>query len=141
MIGFSKVTYQFSSVAQSCPTRCNPMNCSSPGLLSITNSQSPPKPISIESMMPFNQLILCHPLLLLHSIFSSTRVFSNESTPLISWPKYWSFSFNISPANEHTGLIPVGWTSWISLQSKGLSRIFSNTTVQKHWFLGAQLSL
>ena len=141
MIGFSKVTYQFSSVAQSCPTLCNPMNCSSPGLLSITNSQSPPKPISIESMMPFNQLILCHPLLLLHSIFSSTRVFSNESTPLIRWPKYWSFSFNISPANEHTGLIPVGWTSWISLQSKGLSRIFSNTTVQKHWFLGAQLSL
>ena len=141
MIGFSKVTYQFSSVAQSCPTLCNPMNCSSPGLLSITNSQSPPKPISIESMMPFNQLILCHPLLLLHSIFSSTRVFSNESTPLIRWPKYWSFSFNISPANEHTGLIPVGWTSWISLQSKGLSRVFSNTTVQKHQFLGAQLSL
>ena len=141
MIGFSKVTYQFSSVAQSCPTLCNPMNCSSPGLLSISNSQSPPKPISIESMMPFNQLILCHPLLLLHSIFSSTRVFSNESTPLIRWPKYWSFSFNISPANEHTGLIPVGWTSWISLQSKGLSRVFSNTTVQKHQFLGAQLSL
>ena len=118
MIGFSKVTYQFSSVAQPCPTLCNPMNCSSPGLLSITNSQSPPKPMSIESMMPFNQLILCCPLLLLHSIFPSTRLFSNESPPLIRWPKYWSFSFNISPANEHTGLISfrIDWFDLLPVQ-------------------------
>ena len=73
--------------------------------MSITNSQSPPKPMSIESMMPSNHLILCHPLLLLPSIFSSIRVFSDESALHIRWPKYWSFSFNISPSNEHPGLI------------------------------------
>ena len=73
--------------------------------LSITNSQSPPKPMSIESVMPPNHLILCCPLLLLPSIFPSIRVFSNESALLIRWPKYWSFSFNISPSNEHPGLI------------------------------------
>ena len=72
--------------------------------LSITNSQSPPKPMSIESVMPSNHLILCHPLLLLHSIFPSIRVFSNESALCIRWPKYWSFSFNISPSNEHPDL-------------------------------------
>ena len=72
--------------------------------LSITNSQSPPKPMSIELVMPSNHLILCHPLLLLPSIFPGIRVFSNESTLHISWPKYWSFSFNISPSNEHPGL-------------------------------------
>ena len=73
--------------------------------LSITNSQSPPKPMSIESVMPSNHLILCHPLLLLPSIFPSIRVFSNKSVLHIRWPKYWSFSFNISPSNEHPGLI------------------------------------
>ena len=73
--------------------------------LSITNSQSPPKPMSIESVMPSNHLILCHPLLLLPSIFPSIRVFSDESVLHIRWPKYWSFSFNISPSNEHPGLI------------------------------------
>jgi len=73
--------------------------------LSITNSQSPPKPMSIESVMPSNHLILCHPLLLLPSIFPSIRVFSNESALYIRWPKYWSFSFNISPSNEYSGLI------------------------------------
>ena len=72
---------------------------------SITNSQSPPKPMSIESMMPSNHLILCHPLLLLPSNLPSIRVFSNESALHIKWPKYWSFSFNISPSNEHPGLI------------------------------------
>ena len=71
--------------------------------LSITNSRSSPKPISIESVMPSNHLILCHPLLLLPSIFPSIRVFSNESALCIRWPKYWSFSFNISPSNEHPG--------------------------------------
>ena len=73
--------------------------------LSITNSRSPPKPMSIESVMPSNHLILCHPLLLLPSLFPSIRVFSKESALCIRWPKYWSFSFNISPSNEHPGLI------------------------------------
>ena len=81
------------------------MSRSTPGLLSITNSRSPPKQMSIESVMPSNHLILCHPLLLLPSIFSSIRVFSNESALPIRGPKYWSFSFNISPSNEHPGLI------------------------------------
>ena len=80
-------------------------------------------------------------LLLLPSIFPSIRVFSNKSALHIRWPKYWSFSFNISPSNEHPGLISLGWTGWISLQSKGLSRVFSNTTVQKHQFFCPQLSL
>ena len=101
--------------------------------LFITNSQNPPKPMSIESVVPSNYLILCRPLLLLSSIFPSIRVFSNESALHIRWPKYWSFSLNISPSIEHPGLI--------SLQSKGLARVFSNTTVQKHQFFGAQLSL
>ena len=73
--------------------------------LSITNSQSPPKPMSIESVMPSNHLILCRPLLLLPSIFSSIRVFSNESALHIRWPKYWSFRFSISSSNEYSGLI------------------------------------
>ena len=73
--------------------------------LSITNSQSLPKPMSIESVMPPSHLILCHPLLLLPPILPSIRVFSNESTLCVRWPKYWSFSFNISPSNEHPGLI------------------------------------
>ena len=90
--------------------------------------------------MPSNHLILCHPLLLLPSIFPSIRVFSNESALRIRWPKYWSFSFNISPSNEYSGLISFGWTGWISLQFKGLSRVFSKTTVQKYQFFGAQLS-
>ena len=109
--------------------------------LSITNSWSSPKLMSIESVMPSNHLILCHPLLLLPSIFPSIRVFSNESALHIRWPKYWSFSFNICPSNEHHDWSPLEWTGWISLQSKGLSRVFSNTTVQKHQFFGAQLSL
>ena len=73
--------------------------------LSITNSRSPPKLMSIESVMPSNHLTLCHPLLLLPSILPSIRVFSNESALNIRWPKYWSFSFNINPSNEHPGLI------------------------------------
>ena len=110
--------------------------------LSITNSWSPPKPMFSELVMLSNHLILCRPLFLLPSIFPSIRVFSNESTLHIRWPKYWSFSFSIIPSNEHPGLIcPLGWTGWISLQSKGLSRVFPNTTVQKHQFFGAQLTL
>ena len=109
--------------------------------LSITNLQNLLKLMSIKSVMPSNHLILCHPLLLPPSIFPSIRVFSNESVLHIRWLKYWSFSFNISSSNEHSGLISSSWTGWISLQSKGLSRVISNTTVQKHQFFSAQLSL
>ena len=97
--------------------------------LSITNLQTLTNPMFIESVMPSNHLILCRPLLLLPSIFPIIRVFSNESALHIRWPKYWSFSFSISPSNEHPGLISLGWSGWISLQSKRLSRVFSNTTV------------
>ena len=100
------------------------------GGLSITNSQSSLKHMSIKSVMPSSHLILCHPLLL-PPIRPSIRVFSNESTLRMRWPKYWSFSFSIIPSKEIPGLI---------LQSKGLSRVFSNTTVQKHQFFSAQLS-
>ena len=86
--------------------------------LSITNSRSPPKPMSIESVMPSNHLILCHPLLLLPSIFPNIRVFSNESALHIRWPKYWSFSFNISPTSEHPGLISfrMDWLDLLAVQ-------------------------
>ena len=120
-------------VAQPCPTLCALMDHSTPGfpvhhqLLELTQTHVQ------ESMMASNQLILCHPLLLPPSVFPSIRVFSNESVLYIKWPKFWSFSFSISPSNEYLGLIP--------LQSKGLSRVFSNTTVQKHQFFGTQLSL
>ena len=83
--------------------------------LSITNSQSLFKLMSIESVVPSNHLILCHPLLLPPSIFSSIRVFSTESGLRIRWSKYWSLSFSISPSNEYSGLISLGWTGWISL--------------------------
>ena len=108
--------------------------------LSITSSWSLLKLMSIESMMPSNNLIFCYPLLLLPSIISSIRVFSNESVLCIRWPKYWSFSFSVSPSMNIQDWFPLGWTGWISLESKGLSRVFSNTTVQKHQFFGAQLS-
>ena len=112
-----------------------PWTASREASLSITNSRSLPKLMAIESVMPSNHLILRCPLLLPPSIFPSNRVISNESVLRIRRPKYWSFSFSISPSNEHLGLIGL-----ISLQSKGLSRVFSNTTVQKHQFFGAQLS-
>ena len=97
--------------------------------LSITHSWNPTKPMSIELVMPSSHLILSHPLLLLPSIFSSIRVFSNEAALRIRWPKHRSFSFNISPSNEHPGLISFRLDWLESLQSKGLSRVFSNTTV------------
>ena len=108
--------------------------------LSITNCQSLPKPISIESVMPSNHLIPCCPHLLLHSIIPSMRVFSNESALHIRWSKFWIFSFNISLSNEHPGLISFRM-DWLDLLvSKRLSRVFSKTTVQKHQFFGAQPS-
>ena len=103
--------------------------------LSITSIWSLFKLMSIESVMPSNHLTLCGPLLLLPSIFPSIRVFSSESVLCIRWPKDWSFSFSISPSNEYSGL-----TGFISLQCKGLSRVFSSTTVRKHQFFSAQPS-
>ena len=103
--------------------------------LFITNSRRSLKFISIESVMPSSHLILCRPLLLLPPIPSSIRVFSNESILCMKWPKYWSFSFSISPMNTHDWS-PSEWTGWIALQSKGLS----NTTVQNHQFFSTQLS-
>ena len=112
------MSVQFSSVAHLCLTPCDPMNRSTPGLQSITNCWTPPRPMSIESVMPSNHLLLCCPLLLPPSIFPSVRVFSNESALCIRWPKYWSFSFNISPSNEHPGLISfrMDWLDLLAVQ-------------------------
>ena len=109
--------------------------------LSITNSQSIPKFLTIESVMPSNHLILCRPLLFLPSTFPSLRVFSNESVLGIRWPKDWSFSFSISLPNKYLGLISfrMDWFDLLSVQR--FSRVFSGTTVQKHQFSGAQPSL
>ena len=96
--------------------------------------------MSIESVMLSNHLILYCPLLLL-SIFPRVTVFLNEPVLHIRWPKYWNFSFNIRPSNDHPGLISFIWTGWISLQSMGLSRVLSSTTVQKHQFFSTQLFL
>ena len=109
--------------------------------LSITNTQSLLKLMSIELVMPSNHLILYRPLVLLLSIFPSFRVFSNESVLPIRWPKYWSFTFSISLPMNIQDWLPSRLIGWISSQSKGPSRVFSNTTVQKYQFLGTQLSL
>ena len=109
--------------------------------LSFTISQSLLKLMSLESVMTSNHLILCHSLLLLLSVFPRIKVFSNESTLQVRWPKYWSFSFHISPSNEYSGLLSLGLTGLISLQSKGLLRVFSSTTIQNHQFFGTQPSL
>ena len=108
--------------------------------LSITNSQNLLKIMSIESVMSSNLLILCHPLFLPASIFPSIRVFSNESGLCIKWPKYWSFSFSISPSSEYSRF-PLELIGLISLLTKGLSRVFSSTSVLKNPFFGTQLSL
>ena len=101
--------------------------------LSFTISWSLLRLMSIESVMPSNHLILCCPLFLLPSVFPSISVFSNESVLHIRWPKYWSYSFSISPSKEYSGLISLRWTGWISLLSKRLSRVLSNTTVQSSY--------
>ena len=133
---------QFSAVTQTCLT------LQAHGLQHARLPCSSPTPGACSNSCPSCRW--CHPtissfvipfFLLLPSVFSSIRVFSNESVLLIRWPKYWSFSFNISPSNEYQDWFPLGWTGWISLLSKGLSRVFSNTTVQKHQFFRAQLSL
>ena len=133
---------QFSSIAQTCPTLCDPINCSTPGLpvhrqfLELTQTH-------IHWVgMPSSHLILCCPLLLLPSIFRSIRGFSNESVLCIGWPKYWSFSFSISPSNKYSGLISfrMNWLDLLAVQGT-LKSLLSNTTIQKHSFFCAQLSL
>ena len=138
------LTVQFSSVTQSCPALCDPMNCSMPGLPVHHNSRSLPK--IMESAMPSSHLILCCPLLLLPPIPPSIRVFSNESTLCIRWPKYWSFSFSISPSNEHPGLksFRMDWLDLLAVQGtlKSLLQYHSSkaSILQRSAFFTVQLS-
>ena len=131
---------QFSSVSQSCLTLCHSMDCSTPSFPVHHQLPSLLRLMSIELVMSSNHLILCCPLLLPPSIFPSIRGFPNESVLRITWPKYWSFGFSISPLMNIQDWFPLGWTDWISFQSKGFSRVFSNTTVQKHQFFDTQPS-
>ena len=120
-----------------------PWTAASQTSLSITNSWSPSKPMSIESVMPSNHLLLCHPLLLLPSIFPSIRVFSNESALHVRWPKYWSFSFNISPSSEHPRLISfrMDWLDRLAVQGTRKSLLqhhnskasITLTSIHDHW--------
>ena len=130
---------QFSSVAQSYLTLWNPIDCSIPGLPVCINSRSLLNLMSIELVMPSNHLILCHPLLLLLSIFPRVTDFSTESFLCIRWPKFWSFR-SVLPTNIQDWF-PLGLTGWVSLLSKEISKVFVNTTVQKHRFFGTYLSL
>ena len=133
----------FSSVAQSCPTLLTPWTAACQASLSITNSRSPPKPMSIESVKPSNHLILCHPLLL-PSIFPSIRVFSNESALHIRWPKYWSFSFSISLSNEYSGLISfrIDWLDLLAVQGTLKRLLQPKASILQHSaFFMVQLSL
>ena len=118
-----------------------PWTAARQAILSFTISQSLLKLMSIELRLSSNYFIFCPPLLTLPSILPRIRVFSNESGPHIRWPKYWSFSFSISPSNEYQGWFPLGMTDLISLLSKGLSRVFSSTMVQRHHFFSTQPSL
>ena len=110
--------------------------------MTITNSQSLPKLMSIESVMLYNHLILCHPLLLLPSIFPSIRVFSNKSALYIKWPKYWSFSFSVSPSDEYSGLISfrMDWLDLLAVQGT-LKSLLSSTTIPEQQFFRPQPSL
>ena len=125
---------------------CNPMNHSTQASLSITNSQSSPKPMSILSVMPSSHLILCRSLLLLPSIFPSIKVFSDESALRMRWPKYWSFSFNISPSNEHPRLISLRMHWFVILAVQGtlkslLQHHSSKASILRHSaFFTVQLS-
>ena len=134
---FNLITLLF--VRSVVPNSVTPWIATCQASLSCTIYQNLLKLMSMELVMPSNHLVLCHPLLLLPSIFPSIRVFSNNSALYIRWPKYWSFS--ISPSNAYSGLISLRQTGLICLQSKGLSRVFSNATVLKHQFFGAQSSL
>ena len=131
---------QFSSVAEACLTLCKAMDCNTPGHpVHHQLPQSLLKLISVESVIPSNHLILCHPFLLPLSIFPSIRVFSNESVLHIRWPKYWSFS--ISPSSEYSGLISfrIDWLDFLAVQ--GTLKSLLQHTVQKHQYFGAQFSL
>ena len=130
----------YSSVNKSCPTLWNPVDSSMPGFPVLHCLPEVAKLMSIESMMPSSHLILRHPLLLLPSILPSIRVFCNESALCIRWPKYWSFSFNISPSNEYSRLISfrIDWFDLLAVQ--GTLKSFSRTIIQKHQFFGAQPS-
>ena len=131
---------QFRSVTQSCLTLCDPMNHSTPGLPVHHQLQESTQTHIHQSVMPSNHPIPCRPLLLLLPIPPSIRVFSNESTLFMRWPKYWSFSFSISPPNEHPGLISfrMDWLDLLAVQ--GTLKSLLQTTVQKHQFFGVQLS-
>ena len=109
-----------SSVTNWCPVLCDPWAAVHQASLSFSISKSLLKFISIELVMLSNHLFLCHPPLFLSSTFPSIRIFFNKSAFHVRCPKYWSFSFNISPTNEYPGLVPFGWTGWVSLQSRGL---------------------
>ena len=137
---YSFLSIQFSSVAQSCPTPCNPIDHSTPGLpvhhqlLEFTQTHVHWVSDAIQPSHPLSSPSPPDP----QSFFPSIRVCSSESALRIKWPKYWSFSFSISPCDEYSGLISFRIHCLISLQSKGLSRVFSNTTVQMHQFFGSQ---
>ena len=136
-----RVPVRFSSVAQSCRTLCKPMDCSTPSLPVLHQLQSLLKLMSFVLVMPSNHLILCRPLLLLPPIPPCIRVFSNESTLHIRGPKYWSFSFSISPSNEYSGPIAfrMDWLDLCAVQ-RTLKNLLQHH-IQKYQFFGAQLSL
>ena len=141
LVVLSCLSVQFTSVTQSCPTICDPWTAAHQATLSITNSWSLLKLMSTKSVMPFNHLILCRPLLFLPKIFPSIRIVSKKSVPHIRWPEYWSFRFNTNPPNVYSGLISFRMDLFDFLAVQGTLKIFSNTTVQKHQFFGVQLSL
>ena len=132
---YPNVSVQFSLVAQSRPTLCDRRTAARQASLSITNSRSLLKLMFIESVMPSNHLILCHPIFLLPSILPSIRVFSNESAFRIKWPKYWGFSFSISPSNEYLGLISfrMDWLDLLAVQ--GTLRSLLQHHSSKAWTL------
>ena len=138
---FSCVSVQFSSVAQPCPTLCDPMNRSPPGLPVHHQLLEFTETMSFESVMPSSHLILYRPLLLLPPILPRIRVFSNESTLHMRWPKYWSFSFSISPSNEHPGPISfrMDWLHLLAFQGTLKSLLQHHSS--NHQFFGAQLFL
>ena len=137
-VGLSFSSVPLLTCVQLCVT---PHTAACQASLSITNSQSLLKLMSIELVMPSNHLILWRLLLLPPSFFPSIRVFSSESVLCFRWPKYWSFSFSISPSNDYSGLIffRMDWFDLLAVQ--GLSRVFANTTVQKHQFFSTQFSV
>ena len=144
--GLYKIMHQFSSVTQSCPTLCDPWTAARQASLSITNSWSLLKLMSLKSVMPSNHLTLCQPLLLLPSIFPTIKDFSNEQVLHIRWPKYWSFSFSISPSNEHSGLIShrMDWLNLLvvqgTLESLLQHRISKALILQRSTFFIVQIS-